>query len=356
MCLVSMFLVQGCNSAIKKQSDIQVTELPILPQAMANNAVAVVDTQEGEYLVSFNGLASAKKWDSTTAHTFVLKPGTDEWLQVEDVPGVHGRLASIAVSVSGKAYVFGGYTVAENHEEVSLPLVHNFDPVRQVFEQLADMPVPVDDAMALVYQDRFIYLISGWHDTANVNLVQRYDIAADVWVQATAYPGAPVFGHSGGIVNNELIVCGGVEIATYEDKAREFVMNKQCYAAFISPDNDRRLNWRLVKPMPGAARYRMAAVGTRALGGVLFVGGSDNPYNYDGIGYNGTPSEPIDEIWFYEFENNRWESFGTLPDASMDHRGLLETKDGFVTVGGMLSKQRVTNKVNAIRVKRENLR
>lgn len=27
------------------------------------------------------------------------------------------------------------------------------------------MPVPVDDSVALVYRDRYVYLVSGWHET-----------------------------------------------------------------------------------------------------------------------------------------------------------------------------------------------
>jgi hypothetical protein len=37
------------------------------------------------------------------------------------------------------------------------------------------MPVPVDDDISLPYQSRYIYLISGWHNDGNVNLVQLYD-------------------------------------------------------------------------------------------------------------------------------------------------------------------------------------
>lgn len=354
--LMSLLLMSGCAAHSVSQQNIQTSRLPELPVALANNAVAAVDTTQGQYLVSFNGLSREKKWNSATAHTFVLEPGAPQWQQVGDVPGIHGRLASIAVSVGDQAYLFGGYTVSENHDEVSLPLVHRFDPVLQSFIQLADMPVPVDDAMALVYEDRYIYLISGWHDTANVNLVQRYDTVEDTWVQVTAYPGAPVFGHSGGIVGNELLVCGGVEIKTYAESAREFVMNGLCFAGTIRPDNARRIDWRTIDPMPGAARYRMAAAGVDAMSGVLFVGGSDNPYNYDGVGYNGTPSEPINDVWLYELKTNQWLHLGSQAEATMDHRGLLETHEGFVTVGGMLSQQRVTKKVTVFRLQGEGVR
>ncbi len=321
--------------------------LPSLPQPVSNNAVARVATEEGHYLVSFAGLLKEKRWSDTTAATYVLEPGARAWSRAPDVPGDEGRLASIAVAAAGHAYVFGGYTVAEDHSEVSLPLVHRFDPVSQEYVRLADMPVPVDDAMALVYQDRYIYLVSGWHDTANVNLVQRYDIEQDTWVQATAYPGAPVFGHAGGIVGRDLVVCGGVKIKTHREGPREFVIGEQCFAGTIRDDDARRIDWRVIEPMPDAARYRAAAAGSEALRGVVFVGGSDNPYNYNGIGYNGTPSAPENTIWLFDVEVGRWVGLGHQPLATMDHRALLETPDGFVTIGGMLQDQKVTDRVIA---------
>ncbi|MFK8030884.1 MAG: Kelch repeat-containing protein [Gammaproteobacteria bacterium] len=344
--LVFLLCLASCVDAdVEVLPEIATSTLPALPEPVSNNAVAAVSTSKGLYLVSFNGLAADKQWDDTLARTYVLTPQAKSWRRAPDVPGEEGRLASIAVAVGEHAYVFGGYTVAEDHTEVSLPLAHRFDPLSNQFTRLADMPVPVDDAMALVYQQRYIYLISGWHDTANVNLVQLYDTVNDSWVQATAYPGTPVFGHSGGIVNNEMVVCGGVEIKTFASEPRQFVMNTACYAGTIREDNNRRIDWRTTEPMPGAARYRMAAVGSSALDGVVFAGGSDNPYNYDGVGYNTEPSEPLSSVWIYDLLTNSWNSLGVQAVPTIDHRGLLETPQGFITIGGMLSKQAVTDKV-----------
>ena len=61
------------------------------------------------------------------------------------------------------------------------------------FEARTAMPVPVDDAVAVTYADRFIYLISGWHDLGNVNLVQRYDTETDTWDPGNADAGARCF-------------------------------------------------------------------------------------------------------------------------------------------------------------------
>ena len=49
------------------------------------------------------------------------------------------------------------------------------------------MPVPVDDSVALSYKERYIYLISGWHNDGNVNLVQVYDTKKQYMAAGVAF-------------------------------------------------------------------------------------------------------------------------------------------------------------------------
>jgi N-acetylneuraminic acid mutarotase len=85
------------------------------------------------------------------------------------------RVATVATAINDVAYVFGGYTVVEDHSEMSVPDVYAYHVLEDKFKALAPMPVPFDDSIALPYQNCFIYLISGWHNDDNVNLVQLYD-------------------------------------------------------------------------------------------------------------------------------------------------------------------------------------
>ncbi|MGI9234429.1 MAG: galactose oxidase, partial [Woeseiaceae bacterium] len=215
------------------------------------------------------------------------------------------------------------------------------------FEELEPMPVPVDDAVAVTYQDRYIYLISGWHDLGNVNLVQRYDTQTDSWLQATPTPGRGVFGHSGGIVGNTIVYCDGVAVLPHADRRREFVANNECFLGEISSKDARGIDWRKLPSHQGPPRYRMAAAGIDSLGSVLFVGGSENPYNYNGIGYNGEPSQPEAALLRYDLGSRSWSTLSVDAAASMDHRGLVRFGGGWVTVGGMLADQHVTNRVVA---------
>lgn len=345
---IVLLLPCGCVAA-PGVAQPNVSELPPLPAAVSNNAVVAVIAGEDEYLISFAGLGEGRGHADTLAVTYVLDAKKSQWTEKEPVPGGAGRLAAVAASAGELAYVFGGYTVAADGSEVSTPWVHAFDPATGVFDARASMPVPVDDAVAVTFRDRFIYLISGWHDLGNVNLVQRYDTRMNSWSQATPTPGRGVFGHAGGIVGNTILYCDGVAIEPHADRRRDFVANKQCFAGTIDDDDTRRIDWRSLPPHPGPPRYRMAAAGIEALGSIVFVGGSDNPYNFDGIGYNGEPAEPSAGLLRYDLGTQSWSALSVVSDKTMDHRGLVGFRGAWVTVGGMLEGQRVTDRVFAYR-------
>ena len=323
------------------------SSLPALPEAVTNNAVAAVKAGRREYLVSFNGLGEAKTHADALASTWIYDSRSREWAEADPVPGDVGRLASVAAAADGLVYVFGGYTVAGDGSEVSTPWTHAFDPRKRRFEERAPMPVPVDDAVAVTFDDRYVYLVSGWHELGNVNLVQRYDTRKDTWVQATPIPGPAVFGHAGGIVGDTIVYCDGVAVEVHDDRPRDFVAVPDCYLGIIDNEDGRRIDWRSVDYHPGLPRYRMAAAGVAAVNGVLFVGGSENPYNYNGMGYNGQPSEPAGGALLFDIDTLSWRVLGFEGEATMDHRGLVPFAGQWLTVGGMASDQRVTDRVIA---------
>ena len=328
-----------------------VSSLPPLPVAVTNNAVAALKAGRREYVVSFNGLGENKNHADTLATTFVFDSRSKRWKEAEPVPGGAGRLASVAAAADGLIFVFGGYTVAEDGAEVSTPWTHAFDPRTREFDERKAMPVPVDDAVAVTYADRYIYLISGWHDLGNVNLVQRYDTKTDVWVQATPTPGPGVFGHAGGIVGNTIVYCDGVAIEAHSDRRRDFVAVPDCLLGLIDNDDSRRIDWRTIKFHPGLPRYRMAAAGIPAANVVLFIGGSENPYNFNGVGYNGEPSQPAPGALLFDIDEQDWQVVAIDGEATMDHRGLVPFAGKWLTVGGMAAEQRVTDRVLSYKLK-----
>jgi hypothetical protein len=68
----------------------------------------------------------------------------------------------------------------------------------------------------------------------------------------------------------------------------------------------------------------MASTGIKDDNIVLFTGGSDNPYNFIGIGYDGNPSKPSNQLFAYDLKNKEWKIFQDKLIASMDHRDLIE--------------------------------
>lgn len=312
-----------------------------LPQPLSNNAVTVTTVDGTPRIYSFFGLGPGKTHADIGRTTFEYDRLHNIWTRLPDIPVDQGRLASIAAAAEGNIYLFGGYTVAADGHEVSTPDVLRFDPKTRSYRKVAPMPTPVDDSVALVHGDRRTYLVSGWYQDRNVALVQVYDTLLDRWSRATDFPGAPVFGHAGAILGDDLLICDGVRLEVIGGK-RTFTASPECWRGTIAADDPTRIDWRQVAAHPGAPRYRMAAgvdLGSRQL---LFLGGSENPYNYDGIGYDDQPSPASARAQAYDLTSDRWHELAPLSQASMDHRGLATIGGRHYLVGGMRDDQQVT--------------
>lgn len=323
----------------------------ILPEPVSNNAVAFAYGPDGPTLYSFLGLGAGKGYRDIrrSASACILRAG--RCVALPDVPIAQGRLAATAAAAGGRIYLFGGYSVAQDGAEVSHPETLIFDPLSGHWRSGAPIPVPVDDSVALVYRDRFVYLVSGWHDDGNVRRVQVYDCAADHWFEATPYPGTPVFGHAGGITRGKLVIADGVAVLGITPEGHHrYGLVGEAWKGEIDPTNPARISWKRLPSHPGRPAYRMAAAGEGAR--VLFAGGSENPYNYNGMGYNGKPSDPSARLFAYDLGAKRWVSYPDKAVASMDHRGLIATGGKLYIVGGMTEGQRVTAKIQVMKAPR----
>lgn len=336
------------HSGSPEPDDRAVRRLAQLPEAVSNNAVAAIEIGGQTHAFSFGGLHAGKTWNDVTANAYACLLETGQCDEIAGLPDGVGRLASIAATAGEYIYIFGGYTVGADGSERSTPEVWQFDPVSMTYTRMADIPVPVDDSVALVHDDRFIYLVSGWHDHDNVAHTQLFDTRTGEWSAATDWPGSPVFGHAGGILDRQMLICGGVEVVppVSPEARRTFELYEACWTGEIDRDDPTRIAWAEAS-IPGAARYRAAMTGSERLGGFVVIGGTENPYNYNGIGYDGVPSEPVDLIVIHR--DGALERI-TRPGFSgyMDHRGLLEWEGGFVTLGGMAMAQAVSADVRVI--------
>ncbi|TDR18449.1 Kelch repeat-containing protein [Marinicella litoralis] len=333
-------LLINCSNQLSVQNKSY--EFPVrLPHAVSNNAVAYLQLDGQDQFYTFNGLHRGKSYTDISNHAFVWKKGQWQTMMVpeQQLP----VLASTAVAVNGSVYLFGGYTVAADHSEKSIPNVWRIDGINDQWYAMPVMPVPVDDAVAVVYQNRYIYLISGWHDVDNVDLVQVFDTKALTWQQATPFPLPAVFGHAGGIVGRKILICDGVKVLKTSNK-KQFLPSPACAMGTIDDQDPTVIDWEQIPHHSGTAYYRMAA-GSHASTEIHFVGGSDNPYNYDGIGYNEVPSKPSNGWRVYDVITKTWKVNNHDQSASMDHRALLNSPHGFVILGGMIENQLVTDQI-----------
>ncbi len=321
--------------------------LPDLPLAMSNNAVALVQKGKGIELYSFNGLLAGKSWQDISNKVF--KWSQNRWTEIQPPALAQNVLASTAVSVGEMIYIIGGYTVAQDGKETSIANILQYNSQQNSWSVLSKMPVAVDDTVALVYKQRYLYLVSGWHDTDNVSLVQVFDLQLKRWSQASAFPLPAVFGHSGGIVDNKILICDGVKVVKNSNK-RDFVASPECALGVVDVKNPAVIHWQKIAHHSTRAYYRMAAVGDAKNQRFVFAGGSDNPYNYDGIGYNKIPSKPSSHVFVYDLKNERWHDYPEIIAPSMDHRALLFDGDWYYIIGGMRHEQKVSAKIEKFKL------
>lgn len=342
----------SCQQA-PKQITLNWSEADSLPVEISNNAVSAANVDGNWHLYTFLGLEAGKTHADVSDFSASYDIQNSAWERIPSVPDNIGRLGSTAEYANGYIYIFGGYTVAEDGSEVSTQQVFKYDPVANTYEQVADMLLPVEDAVSLVYEDRYIYLVSGWNNTNNVSNVQMYDTQTNSWSHATPYPGPPVFGHAGGIVGNTMILSDGVQLVV--DEGEEiFNMSPGSIKGEIDAEDPSLITWNRIPQHPGKARYRMAAVGvSNPVEMVIFVGGSSNPYNYNGIGYNLKPSFPESTVFAYRLDTNEWVELGEQPNPTMDHRSIARTDNEFYIIGGMGQDQQVIDLVQKFTVELE---
>jgi len=327
-----------------------------LPAPVSNNAVAISHDQGGSKIFSFMGIGPKKTWDAVTASAYEMDLATGQWTEKRPVPGVAGRLAAAAVALHEQVFIFGGYVVDAQGGETTVSDLNVFVPAENRYYRGQDIPVPVDDAVIGVYRDRYIFLIGGWSTAKGdaVRNVQVYDTDKDIWMQATPIPGIPVFGHAGAIIGDTIVYVDGA----YKNPGGinpKYVASSECWMGEL-PSSKKgditKIRWSRLPAHPGTAHYRIAAGAgpmEKKGGRIYFSGGTDTPYNYNGIGYSGQPAEPSPVTFAFNDYTGEWETISQdTPEPAMDHRGLLVTRRGLVIVGGMEKGQQVTAKVTVV--------
>ncbi len=337
--LLPVIVLLACTAALLA---VDAPQYDPLPEQVSNNAVAAMRSRGDLLLFSFMGIGPKKTWDAVTNNAYILNTETGKWSQARSVPGPAGRLAADAISARDHVFLFGGYAVDGQGGEYTLSDVNVYEPIGDRWFRAADIPVPVDDFVIGVHKDRFIYLVGGWSKDKPVNDVQVYDAEKNTWSKATPFPGTAVFGHSGALVGNTIVSIDGA----YPNPAvanPKFVPSDECWMGKIDRKDPTHIEWTKLPAHPGAARYRIAAGGSEKDDKIYFSGGTDNPYNYNGIGYDGKPSLPSPVTFDFNVKTGKWETIDEkTPNPTMDHRALIVGTRSLILIGGMNADQKPT--------------
>ena len=318
--------------------------LPSLPVPISNNAVTSIKLGKQFLVFSFMGMGAGKTWKDISNAAYQLDISADNWTEIRPVPGPAGRLAAAAASARQQIFLFGGYVVDAQGGEITVPDLAVYEPADQRWYRGTDIPTAVDDSVVGTYHDRYIYLVSGWSRYEAVRNVQVYDTEKNTWKQATPIAGTPVFGHAGALLDDTIIYVDGA----YKNPSGgpPYIASDECWMGKIDHHDPTKIQWSKIPNHPGTARYRIAAGASDKDKKIYFAGGTDNPYNYNGIGYDGRPSDPCPVAFAWNLRTGKWEVISeNVSDPTMDLHDLVVTPGGLIIIGGMEKGQRVTSRV-----------
>ena len=348
-----------CNATFS-QISFEISELPPMPEPVANNAVTSAYSGDSLCVYSFCGIDSTKTPTGIHLKAWRYNTVSEVWSQLPDVPDDtgNGKIAAGASTVGNKIYLIGGYYVENNFSEESSDDVHVFNPETNSWEEDgAIIPVPIDDHVQAVWNGSHIYVVTGWSDFQNVNDVQIYHPETNEWIEGTSTPNNSdykVFGGSGEIVGNTIFYHGGVK------SNAGFFPTDEVRKGTINPDAPEEIEWEVLGVSELGNTYRAAAVSVPAANAVFWIGGSELGYNFDGIDYNNSGGvEPSNRIIGHNYFTPELMYEASVNNTSgelipMDLRGIAklstqseETLGNFSSIicGGMLSNQEVTDKV-----------
>ena len=323
-----------------------------LPERITNNALATATVGGIPYVFSFAGIDSTKACGHTHLKSFRYDTQLDFWEPIAPLPDpMGGKIAAGASTVKNKIYIVGGYHVDSNCGEISSDKIHIYDPETNAYlPDGAPLLKAIDDHVQAVWRDSLIFVVTGWSNTTNVTNVQIYNPATDVWTAGTPVPNANdwrVFGGSGEIIGDTIYYIGGASPQCNLNVC--FPPTSYLRKGVINPSNPAEITWE-GQADPAAQGYRMGA--TTADNTIIWLGGSDLTYNFNGIDYNGTGGvAPTGRVTLLNANSGFLSQLeGQIP-AIMDLRGVAKISEStFIIAGGMEANQVVTNKVFQINI------
>jgi len=336
------FLLLACIGLSAAEDE---PKIPPMPAAVSNNAVATL--QNGLEVFSLMGVGPKKTWDDVSNKVYMLRLASAKWSDIRAVPGVAGRLGAVAVGMRGKIFLFGGYIVDNQGGQITVSDVNGYVPQEKKWYRGEDIPVPVDSVVIGVNHDRWVYLVGGRSKNGPVNNVQVYDAQKNTWSQATPLPGAPVFGHAGGLADDEIVYADGV--MKNPASGDPYVVSRECWLGKIDKKDPNKIEWSKLPAHPGPAHFGIAAGALAKDRRMVFSGGSAAVHDFKGNGYDGKPVEISPVTFDFDLHSHRWETVTEdTADPRMDSRGIVETPIGRLILGGMVKNGAYTARVQVV--------
>src|SRR5437762_8327628 len=143
-------------------------ELQPLPVPLSNNDVAGIKVSGQYILYSFMGIGPQKNWNSLTNGAYALNLRYNKWTIIKPVPG-SGRLGAVAAGVKEHIFVIGGFVPDPSGRQSIVSDVSIYEPIALRWYRGADLPMPVRDAVAGVYRDRYVYVVGGFSKSGATN-------------------------------------------------------------------------------------------------------------------------------------------------------------------------------------------
>ena len=343
---LNLFLLVTLATVLIAASEPDI-ELDPIPQPLTSNAVAGFNGHGGLTLFSFMGVSSGKDWKSVTNAAYSMVAADGKWSTLKPVPGTAGRLGAVAVAVGDQIFLFGGFVMDGQGGETTIGDVNVYDPTTQKWFHGTDIPEAVSASITNAYDNRYIYLIGGWSKNGPTQAVQVYDVKTATWLKGTPFPGPPVFGHAGAVVDDTIVYIDGALKNPAGNPA--YIASDECWMGKIDHKDPAKIQWTKLPAHPGDAHFRIAAGGSNKDDKVYFAGGTAGPYDTTGLGFDGHPAEPSTMVFDYDLHGKKWEVIHEkVATPTMDQRGLIVAPHYLVLLGGMASNRAVTAHVTLI--------
>lgn len=332
--VITFLMITSLNAQIK------VTKVATLPVKVTNNTVCEGFIDNKPYLFSFSGIDSTKKYDGIHLKSFRYNINTKETIQIQNLPDNRGKIACAANRIDDIIYISGGYYVYKDGHEISSNKMHRYDIKNNIFlKDATAIPIATDDHVQAIWNNRLIYIITGWSNKKNIPNVQIYNPKEDIWLTGTSTPNTSnykSFGASGTIIGNTIYYFGGAT----SDKG--FSIQNELRIGEINPKKPTEIKWTIQNTKH--VGYRMACANVN--NEVHWIGGSNETYNFDGIAYNKSGGVPTNNRDLQFCPKSKKFKENIALELPMDLRGIATIKPKIKYIaGGMLGNQEVSNAI-----------